>query len=672
MRHRRARAALSTRVRLRHSLSQAAAVLCALIAAGIPAAAHGQCTGDCNGNGAVVIDELVGAVRIALGLAPVSECAAADANGDGQVTIAELIVAVRRALLGCDVEPPPTPGEVLMITGGCRRPGPGPRGLVPCEVETLITAWRCNVTETCIQERIQRFRLGDGDTGNNGNFAFPVDRTQAGQALLLLEAGVSDATLFRSMDLGGVMNALRGRAAGLPDTLDFGILDPSSEAAVRLLDQEGLELYADDVRTLIDAVRAANADTDFTGLGLEDAVALAFAVGVDDPAVQDILTAHRPTPTPTVTVPVLPTPSATSSALPTATPSAASTDTPSPPATATPSLTHTAPPTPTPSVEATAAASPTATRTATPTHTPPPGVPTATPSQTATVTPSSGTPSRTATPSRTGTATRTPSETPTETRTATATRSGTPTRTGTFTRTPSNTPASTSTVTASRSATNTATATRTRTATPTRTPTHTATQTRTITLTHTPTATRTPTASRTVTPTRTSTNTPTPFLAAQLTTNRGCLETGNNPVFTVGEQATIFFRVDGFSGGMTIAEADVEIFDFINGIPVGSFDLGVQPTGQTLGFQVTVTPPTGTETLNLVAEGGQGPLIAEAQCSFQVVSAGCTTACDCDPGQRCNEGVCVMMGNPIYCCTGPCPLGETCQFSNGDFGMCLG
>jgi curli biogenesis system outer membrane secretion channel CsgG len=54
--------------------------------------------GDCNRNGAVVIDELIRGVNIALGNAPVSECAPFDRVADGQVTVDELVRGVRNAL----------------------------------------------------------------------------------------------------------------------------------------------------------------------------------------------------------------------------------------------------------------------------------------------------------------------------------------------------------------------------------------------------------------------------------------------------------------------------------------------------------------------------------------------------------------------------------------------
>lgn len=60
-----------------------------------------SCPGDCAGDGAVTINDLVLAVNVALGGAPVSECSAADRDGNGQVEINELIAAVGAALVGC-------------------------------------------------------------------------------------------------------------------------------------------------------------------------------------------------------------------------------------------------------------------------------------------------------------------------------------------------------------------------------------------------------------------------------------------------------------------------------------------------------------------------------------------------------------------------------------------
>lgn len=69
--------------------------------------ARAECVGDCDGNGDVVINELITGINIALGTAPLSGCPAFDQNGDGQVVVSELILAINNALSGC----PPPGGE---------------------------------------------------------------------------------------------------------------------------------------------------------------------------------------------------------------------------------------------------------------------------------------------------------------------------------------------------------------------------------------------------------------------------------------------------------------------------------------------------------------------------------------------------------------------------------
>ncbi len=64
-------------------------------------AAEPPCPGDCNGDGAVNIGELITGVNIALGRAEASTCTAMDRDGDGNIGIGELIQAVNSALSGC-------------------------------------------------------------------------------------------------------------------------------------------------------------------------------------------------------------------------------------------------------------------------------------------------------------------------------------------------------------------------------------------------------------------------------------------------------------------------------------------------------------------------------------------------------------------------------------------
>ena len=62
----------------------------------------GTCPGDCGGDGAVSVAELITAVRIALGLLDVGACTSVDQDLSGTATVAELVRAVASALSGCN------------------------------------------------------------------------------------------------------------------------------------------------------------------------------------------------------------------------------------------------------------------------------------------------------------------------------------------------------------------------------------------------------------------------------------------------------------------------------------------------------------------------------------------------------------------------------------------
>jgi len=60
-----------------------------------------SCNGDCNGDGAVTVNELITMVNVALGTSAASACTAGDANSDGEITVNEIVAGVNRALSGC-------------------------------------------------------------------------------------------------------------------------------------------------------------------------------------------------------------------------------------------------------------------------------------------------------------------------------------------------------------------------------------------------------------------------------------------------------------------------------------------------------------------------------------------------------------------------------------------
>jgi hypothetical protein len=82
-------------------------LLAALLVHAAPAGA--VCSGDCDGDGFVRIDELVLGASITLGRASLLACASLDSDGDGHCSIDELIGAVHAALEGCPPTPTPTP-----------------------------------------------------------------------------------------------------------------------------------------------------------------------------------------------------------------------------------------------------------------------------------------------------------------------------------------------------------------------------------------------------------------------------------------------------------------------------------------------------------------------------------------------------------------------------------
>ena len=95
------------------------------------AGSSSACCGDCNGDGRVLIPELIDGVQIALGTAPLAICASFDANSDQQVTIDELLLAVRAALEGC-------PAPVINTIAGTGEPGRNADGLPPLATELYL------------------------------------------------------------------------------------------------------------------------------------------------------------------------------------------------------------------------------------------------------------------------------------------------------------------------------------------------------------------------------------------------------------------------------------------------------------------------------------------------------------------------------------------------------
>jgi YVTN family beta-propeller protein len=84
----------------------AAALLVVATLAAPPVSGQAPCTGDCNGDGRVVIGELITGVNISLGNAELDICEAFDADHNGRADIYELVAAVGNALNSCTAGPP--------------------------------------------------------------------------------------------------------------------------------------------------------------------------------------------------------------------------------------------------------------------------------------------------------------------------------------------------------------------------------------------------------------------------------------------------------------------------------------------------------------------------------------------------------------------------------------
>ena len=84
-------------------------VMAVALSTALAAPSGAQCTGDCNDDNQVTVDEVITGVNIALENTPLTACTAFDANQSGTVTVNEIVAAVSNALNGCSPQPTPTP-----------------------------------------------------------------------------------------------------------------------------------------------------------------------------------------------------------------------------------------------------------------------------------------------------------------------------------------------------------------------------------------------------------------------------------------------------------------------------------------------------------------------------------------------------------------------------------
>lgn len=95
------------------------------------AAPGAACTGDCDGNGEVAVNELLQGVTIALGSQAMAQCPVFDVGADAEVTIDELLGAVKAALNGC-------PAPTITTIAGTGLAGINGDGLPPLETNLYL------------------------------------------------------------------------------------------------------------------------------------------------------------------------------------------------------------------------------------------------------------------------------------------------------------------------------------------------------------------------------------------------------------------------------------------------------------------------------------------------------------------------------------------------------
>ncbi len=110
-------------------------------AAGV-AGASATCTGDCDADCQVTVDEVLTLVAAGVGTTPARACPAGDRDEDGRVTVDEIVAAVDGALGGCD-------------SGACAGPDPGCGAAAGEGVRVDLTQPAC--------ERLSSYRLFRGD-----------------------------------------------------------------------------------------------------------------------------------------------------------------------------------------------------------------------------------------------------------------------------------------------------------------------------------------------------------------------------------------------------------------------------------------------------------------------------------------------------------------------------
>jgi hypothetical protein len=164
--------------------------------------------------------------------------------------------------------------------------------LVPCAAGTQVTVSRCN-NLSC--DPTSSTVVGSALLEDDGSFQVELAFEQVKGVRLLLAvviaegaagAGAGQQNLYQVMSFGPLLGG-----GQLTDVR----IEPSSEAALVLLSEQGLANYSDAaIASTIAAVQAANTANSFAGEDPATAVDVAAETARQQPAVQQALAAARP------------------------------------------------------------------------------------------------------------------------------------------------------------------------------------------------------------------------------------------------------------------------------------------------------------------------------------------------------------------------------------------
>ena len=198
---------------------------------------------------------------------------------------------------------PTLPAGMVQLAGRVLSPGHGgllgDHGQVGLG-EVPVDLFLCEVHKPCLTTGQP---IASTFTAPDGRFVIQISASLLQGTLPVVSAKITPTFVLRApvlvIPLGHPAAKLVPRQVG--DATET-VVDTISEAAVRLLDDQGFENYSTDgVAAVVQAVESANADANFEDLMPQQAVEQAQTIAASNPAVQTALEENRMTPTPTRT-----------------------------------------------------------------------------------------------------------------------------------------------------------------------------------------------------------------------------------------------------------------------------------------------------------------------------------------------------------------------------------